>query len=103
MSKLHCELISSSVSYVWNVLEWNVSRKYRYCPCCPHVSLKYTRAQSVVFTMPDLSCKHVGMSTVFNLLQPQDTLPWLLLLKPALLHFTSITLNSTISTFANFQ
>jgi hypothetical protein len=75
MSKLRCELVSSPVSYIRNVVEWNINRRYRYFPCCPHDSPKYTRAQSVVFTMPGLSCKYTGMSTVLHLLRPQYMLP----------------------------
>ena len=92
MSKLCCELISSPVSYIWDVLEWNVSRRYRYCPCCPHGCPEYSRAQSVVFTTPGPSCKDVGISTVLHLLPTQCIVPWLLFLTPALLQFTSVTL-----------
>ena len=93
MSKLRCELVSSPVSYIWNVLEWNISRTSQYCPCCPHGCRDYTRAQSVVFTVPGLSCKDVSISTAFRLLWTQYMLPWLLLLTPALLQFTSFTLS----------
>ena len=64
MSELLCEPVSSPVSYMWNVLAWNISRRYEYRPCSPHGSTKYTRAQTVVFTMPCLSYKDAGMSTV---------------------------------------
>jgi hypothetical protein len=45
MSKLRCELVSSPVSYIRNVLEWNINRRYRYFPCCPHDSPKYRVSQ----------------------------------------------------------